>query len=206
MFMTEQVDLLEFTGGWDYARLPRNIRLGNDCFLERRDGFGRFRSQLEPGLVLGDRVRVLTWTTFNVEPTGYVQVGDDTLLVGAVFMCAQSIVIGARSVVSYNVTLADSDFHPLEIQARRQDAIANAPQGDRSQRPPLRTKPIVIGDDVWIGIGAIVLKGVNIGSGATIAPGAVLSCNVPPHALAAGNPATILQPDERVAELRRSLR
>ena len=178
------------TGAWDHSRLPPNVRLGVDCFLERRDAFGRFRSTRDPGLVLGDRVRVLTWTTFNVEPTGKVVVGDDTVLVGAVLMCAESITIGARCVVSYNVTIADSDFHPLDVEARRRDAVANAPFGDRSSRPAIIAKPVVIEDDVWIGIGAIILKGVVIGRGASIAPGAVVTRDVPPGAVASGNPAT----------------
>jgi len=181
----------EFTGEWDYAALPSNVRLGKDCFLERREAFGRFRSERTPGLVLGDRVRVLTWTTFNVEPTGFVAIGDDSSLVGAVLMVAESITVGARCVISYNVTIADSDFHPVDVAERRRDAIANAPQGDRSQRPTFISRPIVIEDDVWIGIGAIILKGVRIGCGAFIAPGAVVTRDVPRGAVASGNPARI---------------
>jgi acetyltransferase-like isoleucine patch superfamily enzyme len=187
--VAEQNLLDDLRGGWDYATLPANVRLGAGCFLERREAFGRFRSLRTPGLVLGERVRVLTWTTFNVEPDGFVAVGDDTLLVGAVFMAAGSITIGARCVLSYNVTVADSDFHPLDVEARRRDAIANAPFGDRSQRPPLISRPVVIEDDVWVGIGAIILKGVRIGRGATVAPGAVVTHDVGPGVLASGNPA-----------------
>src|SRR4029077_17731694 len=141
----------------------------------------------------GERVHVLTWTTFNVEPSGVVTVGDDTLLVGAVFMCAELIRIGARCIVSYNVTIADCDFHPVEVEARRRDAIATSPTGDRSDRPPLVTRPVIIGDDVRIGTGAIILKGVHIGDGATVAPGTVLACAVPPNGLAVGNPAVITE-------------
>jgi len=182
-------DARPFTGEWDYGSLPANVRLGQNCFLERRDAFGRFRSSREVGLVLGDRVRVMTWTTFNVEPTGRVSIGEDTQLIGAVFMCAEEIRVGARCVISYNVTIADCDFHPLDLQQRRQDAIANAPEGDRSARPPLVAKPVVIEDDVWIGIGAIILKGVTIGKGATVAAGSVVAHDVPPGAVASGNPA-----------------
>jgi acetyltransferase-like isoleucine patch superfamily enzyme len=183
----------DLTGEWDYAALLPNVRLGKECFLERRDAFGRFRSERDPGLVIGDRVRVLTWTTFNVEPTGWLSVGDDTLLVGPVFMCAEEIRVGARCVLSYNVTIADCDFHPLDPEERRRDAIANAPYGDRSQRPSLRTKPVVIGNDVWVGIGAIILKGVRIGDGATVAPGAVVTRDVPAGAVAAGNLAVVTE-------------
>jgi acetyltransferase-like isoleucine patch superfamily enzyme len=187
--MTAEID--DIIGRWDYRTLPDNIRIGVDCFLERRESFGRFRSRQSPGLLLGSGVRVLTWTTFNVEPSGCVIVGDNTVLVGAVFMCVGSIRIGAHCVVSYNVTISDCDFHPIELEARRRDAIAVAPSGDRAQRPLLSVKPVEIGNDVLIGTGAIILKGVRVGDGATIAPGTVLTRDVPPGACAAGNPAQI---------------
>jgi acetyltransferase-like isoleucine patch superfamily enzyme len=187
------MDIGEFTGSWDYGKLPDNIRIGADCFLERFEAFSRFRSRQSPGLVLGDRVHVLTWTTFNVEPSGTVMIGDDTLLVGAVFMCAESIRVGSRCVVSYNVTLADCDFHPIDIQARRRDAVATSPAGDRSDRAALLTRPVVVGDDVIIGTGAIILKGIYIGNRATVAPGAVVACSVPANSLAVGNPAVITE-------------
>lgn len=183
------MDMAEITGGWPYENLPPNIRIGQDCFLERRDSFGRFRSERAPGLVLGNRVRVYTWTTFNIEPTGVLEVGDDSVLVGAVFMCAKHIVVGQRVVISYNVTIADSDFHPTDPRLRKQDAVANAPGGDRSQRPHIVARPVTIGDDVWIGIGAIILKGVQIGHGARIGPGAVVTSNVPAGMCVLGNPA-----------------
>lgn len=183
------MDIGPVTGEWDYSQLPANIRVGRDSFLERRDSFASFRSRQNPGLVLGDRVRVYTWTSFNIEPTGAVEVGDGTTLVGAVFMCADRITIGRDVVVSYNVTIADSDFHPVDPELRVQDAIANAPFGDRSKRPALVTRPVHIGDGAWIGIGAIVLKGVTIGRDARVGAGAVVTSDVPPGASVVGNPA-----------------
>lgn len=187
------MDIDEFDGSWDYRRLPDNVRIGADCFLERRESFKRFRSLQSPGLVLGDRVRILTWTSFSVEPSGRVEIGHDSVLVGAVFMCMKSICIGACCHISYNVTLSDCDFHPVNIDARRRDTIAIAPSGDRAGRPPFPAEPVVIGRDVWIGTGAIILKGVTIGDGATIAPGTVLARDVPPGACATGNPAEVME-------------
>jgi acetyltransferase-like isoleucine patch superfamily enzyme len=184
-------DERNITGDWDYSSLPSNVRIGADCWIERRDSFSRFRSEQQPGLVLGDRVKVFTWTTFNIEPTGSVEIGSDSTIVGAIFMCAGRIRIGRNVLISYHVTIADSDFHPMEPRLRIQDAVANSPQGNRRNRPQVVSRPIAIGDDVSIGIGAIVLKGVHIGRGARIGAGAVVTRNVPDGAFVEGNPASI---------------
>lgn len=185
----------ELSGGWDYRSLPDNVVLGEDVWLERAGSFERFRSTRAPGLRIGSRSRVYTWTTFNVEDSGVVDVGEDVVLVGAVFMCAELIRIGPRSVVSYGVTIADSDFHPLDPAARREDAVANAPGGDRSARPPYTSRPVDIGADVRIGIGAIVLKGVRIGAGASVGAGSVVTSDVPAGGSVAGNPCGPCPPD-----------
>ncbi|MEW6161449.1 MAG: acyltransferase, partial [Verrucomicrobiota bacterium] len=163
------------------------------CFFERKESFKRFRSRRNPGLVFGDRVRAYTWTEFNIEEEGCVEIGDDTVLVGAVFMCAAQIRIGRRVVISYNVTIADSDFHPRDAELRKLDAISNAPGGDRSHRPRFIARPVFIEDDARIGIGAIVLKGVRIGAGAQVWAGAVVTNDVPAGAVVAGNPAHLLE-------------
>jgi acetyltransferase-like isoleucine patch superfamily enzyme len=186
--------LLEnYTGAWDYRSLPPSIRLGRDCYLERKECFERIRSRRDPALVLGDRVRVYTWTAFNLEPGGFIEIGDDSILVGPVFMCAERITIGRRVVLSYQVTIADCDFHPHDPAQRILDAIANAPGGDRGRRPPLVARPVVIDDDAEIGIGAIILKGVRIGAGARVGAGAVVARDVPPGAVVEGNPARLVE-------------
>ena len=185
----------ELTGNWDHGSLPDNVVIGEDVLIERRDSFRRYRSEQRPGLVLGDGVRVYTWTEFSIEPTGQMTVGPDSLLVGATIMCAERITIGSGVVVSYNVTIADCDFHPRDPELRIADAIANAPDGDRRARPPLETEPVEIGDGAWIGIGAILLKGVQVGAGARVDPGAVVTRSVPPGARVAGNPAQVVAVD-----------
>jgi acetyltransferase-like isoleucine patch superfamily enzyme len=186
-------DMKDITGQWDYATLPANTRVGDGCFLEDRGSFRRFRSTLETGIVIGDRVKAFNWTTFSVEPTGYMEIGDDTTLVGPIFWCMHRIIVGRRVSISYNVMIADSDFHPKDPDQRRLDAIAIAPTGDVKSRPPIDCRPVIIEDDVQIGIGAIILKGVRIGAGARVLPGAVVSRDVPSCAIVAGNPARLVQ-------------
>jgi len=187
------MDFNEITGSWDYRTLPRNVSFGKNCWFERKASFERFRSVMKPGLIIGDRVKVYTWTTFNVEPEGVVEIGDRSILVGAVFMCADSIAIGKDVIVSYHVTIADGDFHPIDPELRKLDAIANAPQGNRKGSPAFETRPVIIGDEVQIGIGAIILKGTRIGKGARVGAGAVVTADVPPGASVAGNPARIVK-------------
>jgi acetyltransferase-like isoleucine patch superfamily enzyme len=186
------MDIRDITGAWDYAGLPANVRIGRGCFLERKDSFLRFRSRRDPGLVLGDDVRVQTWTEFNIDPDGVVEVGDGTVLIGAIFMCAERITIGRNVVISYHVTIADSDFHPRDRALRRQDAVANAPGGDRSMRPIVDSRPVVIEDGAEIGIGAYILKGVHVGKGARVRAGAVVTRDVPAGATVAGNPSRLV--------------
>src|SRR5262249_19800954 len=145
----------ELTGNWELSGLPANIKLGRDCFIERKSSFEAYRSTRDIGLMLGDRVKVYTWTAFNVEPTGQLVVGNDCILVGVVCMCAERITIGNRVIISYNATIADCDFHPLDPDERRRDAVANAPFGEgnelivgaRSNRPRIDTQPVEIADD-----------------------------------------------------------
>lgn len=183
-------ELNAITGRWDYSILPTNVKLGKNSFIERKDSFDGFRSTRERGLVIGDDVKVYRWSQFNIEADGAIEIGERSILVGVAFMCAQHISIGKRVVISYNVTIADSDFHPADAEARKHDAIAISPQGD-SRRPPFISKPVIIEDDARIGIGAIILKGVRIGSGAKVAAGAVVTSDVAAGSTVAGNPARL---------------
>jgi acetyltransferase-like isoleucine patch superfamily enzyme len=187
------VDERDITGQWNYATLPATVSIGRDCWLERRDSFSRYRSEQDLGLRIGDRVRVYTWTTFNVEPSGSIEIGDDSILVGAICMCANRITIGRSVTISYHVTIADSDFHPTDPSLRVQDAIANSPRGDRTHRPAIVSRPVTIEDNVWIGIGAIILKGVRIGAGARIEAGAVVARDVAEGQVIRGNPGVVAQ-------------
>ena len=97
---------------------------------------------------------------------------------GTQIRCSKSIKIGKNATIAHNVVIMDSDFHCVEYE-----------DGSKS----LKTAPIVIGDNVWIGRGAIILKGVTVGDGAIIAAHSVVTKDVPAKALAAGNPARIIK-------------
>jgi acetyltransferase-like isoleucine patch superfamily enzyme len=183
----------DLAGRWDRSKLPANAVLHPTVWMESHRSFERFRSTRERALVIGADTRVYAETTFPLESTGRVEVGRGCLLVGVGFMAAELIHVGDRVRISYRVLIADSDFHPVDVEARGGDAVACAPEGDRSQRPTLRTRPVVIEDDVTIGPAAMIMKGVTIGAGAEIGAGSVVTADVPAGAFVAGNPARVTE-------------
>jgi acetyltransferase-like isoleucine patch superfamily enzyme len=191
----EEVEYIRsITGDWDYSTLPANVYLGIDCYIENKSAFDLFKSEQDPGLVLGDRVRVYPggWGGgFAVLPSGAIEIGDECVLAGVQFMCSRRITVGNRVVIAYNAIISDSDFHPKDPDLRRIDTIAAAPVNQGAERPPFAAEPVVIEDEASIGINAIVLKGVTVGRGAIIEAGAVVTKDVPPGAVVIGNPARI---------------
>ena len=109
---------------------------------------------------------------------GRLTIGHGTNVngVGTKILCAQGITIGAWCTFSWDVQLLDNDFHAITVDGVEQPSAA----------------PITIGDRVWVGTRAVVLKGVTIGDGAVIAAGAVVTKDVPPGAVVAGVPARVI--------------
>ncbi|MBI3853892.1 MAG: acyltransferase [Verrucomicrobia bacterium] len=129
---------------------------------------------------------------FAIGREGRVSIGDYCYFTNAVLLCELELRIGNYVVIGWNTTLADTDFHPLAPAERVADAIACSPLGKGRPRPAIAKKPVIIGDDVWIGPNATILKGVNIGAGAFIEAGSLITRDVPPGARVLGNPAQII--------------
>lgn len=103
--------------------------------------------------------------------------GNSFLNTNTVLNCFTYIEIGDGTMISDDVRIQDSDNHNVVVEGVEKES----------------TKPIIIGDRVWIGKNVLILKGVTIGNGAIVAAGSVVVKDVPSNCLAAGNPAKVIK-------------
>ncbi len=179
-------------GDWWKDPIPPNVIFGEGFYCESAQIFRHLKSKGPRAVVLGNHVSCYAGCSFAIGISGACTVGDFTLMNGALVMAEERIEIGSHCLISWNVGIADSDFHPLAPAQRIIDAHALAPFfKDRPARPKLRTMPVIISDNVWIGMNAIILKGVTIGENSVVAAGAVVTKSVPPNVVVAGNPAVV---------------
>ena len=101
----------------------------------------------------------------------------------------QSVTIGNFVLISHLVDIHDNNSHSLDWRDRREDALNVFERNRGLDTTKVDSAPIVIDDDVWIGAKSTILKGVHIGRGAVIAAASVVTADVPPFTLVAGNPA-----------------
>ena len=140
-------------GDWWKEPIPPNVIFGEGFYCESAQIFRHLKSKAPRAVVLGNHVSCYAGCSFAVGVNGSCTVGDFTLMNGALVMAEERIEIGSHCLISWNVGIADSDFHPLAPAQRIIDAHALAPFfKDRPPRPKLRTAPVIISDNVWIGM------------------------------------------------------
>ncbi|MDA0979027.1 MAG: acyltransferase, partial [Proteobacteria bacterium] len=130
------------------------------------------------------RVSFSTWTLGDHQ--GRITLGDNVLVCpGCRFDSASGITVGDNCMFAAGAYLTDADWHDIY---------------DRTQAVGV-TRPIVLEDNVWIGDGATVCKGVTIGRNSVIGAGSVVTSNIPANVIAAGNPARVVKPLDPEREL-----
>lgn len=157
----------------EIVRLSGTIRIGDNVTL-RSDDWGNHTSIYAP-------TRLMT----DTREDALIEIGDGTRINGACIHAARRISIGRNCLIASNVTILDSDGHGVTPE-------------DRQTANPV-SLPVEIGDNVWIGMNSIVLKGVRIGDGAVIGAGSVVTKDVPANCVAAGNPARVVKSVESVS-------
>ncbi len=177
--------------GHPHLLIPLAIKLSEvlaaRIYLRKCQRVGRYVRAIGKPLVvnhgqmlIGNRV-IIQSTTVRCELVahrgGRLEIGDRTWMgYGCSFAAHELVRIGSDCHIGPYTNILDNDYHDIE---------------DHRKTPPSR--PVVIGDNVWIGTRVIILHGVTIGDGAAIGAGAVVTKDVPPRTVAAGNPARIIR-------------
>ncbi len=145
-----------------------------------------------PGrITLGDHCRM--FGTLESQGQGRITIGDHTCMyqhskIGAV----QEITVGSCVVISNHVQIYDNNNHPTDPGLRHQMCL-NGFDGDPWKWKHAAAAPTRIEDDVWIGEYAAIMKGVTVGKGSIVAAHAVVTKDVPPYTIVAGNPAKVVK-------------
>lgn len=113
-----------------------------------------------------------------------LQIGDETGMSSATIRCNVNIVIGSNVKIGALTIITDTDAHSLDYKLRR-DPTTDAANA--------KSRPIVIEDDVFIGVGSIISKGVTIGARSIVSAGSVVTHSIPPDEIWAGNPAKFIR-------------
>jgi acetyltransferase-like isoleucine patch superfamily enzyme len=178
---------------WHPGRVPDNVILHSEAYLETSYSFERFRSRRSEAIRIGRGASIYLGVMFDLGPSASVSIGEFSLLNGSRIICDASITIGAYCLVSWNTVLMDSRRVPHNARARRALLEAVGRSSERELGESELGTPIVLGNGVWLGFESCVLPGVEIGDGAIVGARSVVVESVPAYSIVAGNPARIVR-------------
>ncbi len=163
---------------WYDGRLPPGVHLGAGSHLYGSYAFLHSRSRRPCPLRLGDDSGIYLGSMLELGPRGELQVGRFCTLGGVVVRTNGPVVIGDHALFSWDVHLVTTG--------------TEAPVPPSDQDPDEDDPGMVLGDNVWIGAGATLLRGARVGDDAVIGARAVVRNAVPAGAVVAGNPARLV--------------
>lgn len=163
-FANSMMVLRGFLKGGKFKGSKRLLRLEKGVRVLQRGGT----------VTVGDKVLLHRYVKLSAYG-GKITIGNNCYIGDRTEIHAgESVTIGNNVNISWDCNILDRDYHGFESETER---IA----------------PVTIGDNVWIGCGCFILKGVTIGEGSVVAAGSVVTKDVPEKCLVAGNPARVIK-------------
>ena len=153
-----------------------NLEIGDNCIIK-----SSFLSNL---VGLYSRTIIVTR-----KEGASIKIGNNVGISGATIYARKSISIGDNTAIVGNAKILDNDFHPLEWEQR--NMLSSDLKGGESDLIP--AKPIIIGNNCFIGCNSIILKGTVLGDGCVVGAGAVVSGKFEKNSVIVGNPARVIK-------------
>lgn len=172
---------------WFPGTIPDNVHLGDSAYIQTSYSFQLFRSRHPQAIELGKAASIYLGVMFDLGPAAQVKIGAFSLLNGARIIVDRQIVIGDHCLISWNVVLMDTYRYSFEIATRRKQLEHGRVDESGAARP------IHISNNVWIGFDTCILPGVRIGEGSVVGARSVVTDDVPPMTVVAGNPARVIR-------------
>lgn len=148
-------------------------------------------SQIRENINIGSNSFIMG--TLYAYRDGKISIGHHFYMGNSSFIgAADSISIGSCVIISNNVTIYDNNNHPTEPKARIRMSTCGY-SNENWKWDKAAHSPVIIEDNVWIGQYTAILKGVTIGKGSVVGAHAVVTKDIPPYSVAAGNPARVVK-------------
>lgn len=167
---------------WFPRPLPENFEAAERSWIYSSFAFVHYAARLPSAVRVGHDTGVYNGTFFDLGPHAEVEIGDFCTLVGAIIRTNARVTIGNFTFLAHEVVLADTPF-AIPPAAERAPAAPRVPTSDNA---------IVLGENCWVGMGAVLLAGTHLGEGCVVGAGAVVNFAAPPWSIIAGNPARIV--------------
>lgn len=176
-----------------YSLYMLYLRLKYDKALNIKSKHVRLRSlYMKPESLLSiAKDSIVNAKIFFDKESSIINIGERVYIGNSTIICAQKIDIENDVMISWGCTIVDHDSHSLDAKDRKND-VSNWINGNKNW-DTVKTAPVVIESNAWLGFNVTVLKGVRIGKGAVIAACSVVVKDVEPYTLVAGNPAKVVK-------------
>lgn len=171
--------------------VKKKFKLDSTCCISTESAIFLLRGSNNSDLSVGKNVilagKLMSAYNGKITLGDYAQIGA-----GSVIRCVEKVYIGELTAISTNVVIADNNNHPVNPFDREVMQMTPAGSYERSWIHSAHS-PIIIERNCWIGENSRICKGVHIGEGSIVAANSVVTKDVPPFSIAAGNPARIVK-------------
>lgn len=149
-------------------------------------------NQARESIVIGKSSRILAMLE-TLGHGGRIEIGSSCFIgENTRIWSAMSVKIGDRVLISHDVNIHDSNSHSVSAASRAEHFKKIFSSGHPKILTDVTTNSIVIENDVWIGFGSSIFKGVTVGEGAIVGACSVVTKDVAPYTIVAGNPARVI--------------